>query len=546
MTVKRVLIAAPLMPEFDRESGSQRIFDLIMLLREEGWAVSFVAENGRGGERYAQLLQQRGIAVYDGFGERIERLLTRGRLDLVIFAFWHLAEAQMHLVRRLSPKTRIIVDTIDLHFLREARRLFQSARGGDTAAAGNSNGALDAGYGSKMIRELNTYAAADGVLAVSLKEADLIGDLSDEPNLAHLVPDCEDAPVSTVSPEDRCGITFIGNFRHPPNISAAEFFCQKVVPRIHQKLLARHPVYVVGNALGETIPGLAQAHPAIRMVGWVPSVLPYLQRAKISVVPLLYGAGTKRKILQALTLGTPTVSTTAGVEGLGLRHGEHVMVADDPDAFAGAIERLLRDTQLWKQLARQGREHVIARHGRDVVRRRLLEAISVVLSKPARKSAPKVDAAAPPIVELKHYQEMVERVRQAMVEAIPEGSTVAVISRGDPELLKVTARCGWHFPQDERGTYAGHYPRDSAAAIRQVESVRQKGAGFLVFPHTAAWWLDHYAELKDYLERNYSEVMWRDGTCVIFDLRDGAAQAADKDISARAFNRTVPRPTEVS
>src|SRR5256885_4110447 len=107
MSVKRVLIAAPLMPEFDRESGSQRIFDTIMLLQEAGWAVSFVAENGRGGERYARLLQQRGVAVYEGFGERIERLLTRGGVDLGIFAFLHLAQAQMHLILRLLPGTRI-------------------------------------------------------------------------------------------------------------------------------------------------------------------------------------------------------------------------------------------------------------------------------------------------------------------------------------------------------------------------------------------------------------------------------------------------------
>src|SRR3954469_14803481 len=199
MTVKRVLIAAPLMPEFDRESGSQRIFDTIMLLQEAGWAVSFVAENGRGGERYARLLQQRGVAVYDGFGERIERLLTRGRLDLVIFAFWHLAEAQMHLVRRLSPKTRILVDTIDLHFLRDARRMFQAARIGRAEAMAESLGALDAGYGSKMIRELNTYGAADGVLTVSQKEADLIGDLTDEPKLAHVVPDGEDLSISKIA-----------------------------------------------------------------------------------------------------------------------------------------------------------------------------------------------------------------------------------------------------------------------------------------------------------------------------------------------------------
>src|SRR3954453_18681 len=220
MTVKRVLIAAPLLPEFDRESGSQRVYDTIMLLREAGWSVSFVAENAGGGDRYVRLLQQRGVAVYNGFEERFERLLTRGRLDMVIFAFWHLAEAQMQLVRRLAPKARILVDTIDLHFLRDARRLFQSARMGASIASIDSEGALDAGYGSKMVRELNTYAAADGVLTVSQKEAELIGDLTAEPKLAQVVPDCEALPISNVAPYDRCGISFIGNFRHPPNVSA--------------------------------------------------------------------------------------------------------------------------------------------------------------------------------------------------------------------------------------------------------------------------------------------------------------------------------------
>src|SRR3954453_924817 len=167
MTIKRVLIAGPLIPEVDRESGSQRVYDTITFLRDAGWSVSFVAENARGGDRYVRLLQQQGVAVYNGFNHRFERLLTRGRLDLVVFAFWHLAEAQMELVRRLAPRARILVDTIALHFLRDARRLFQSARITGSSVPVNSEGALDAGYGSKLVRELNTYAAADGVLTVS-------------------------------------------------------------------------------------------------------------------------------------------------------------------------------------------------------------------------------------------------------------------------------------------------------------------------------------------------------------------------------------------
>jgi glycosyltransferase involved in cell wall biosynthesis len=523
MNVKRVLIAAPLMPEFDRESGSQRVYDTIMFLRDAGWAVSFVAENGRGGDRYARLLQQRGVPVYNGFGERFERLLTRGKLDAVIFAFWHLAEAQMQLVRRLAPRARILVDTIDLHFLRDARRLFQSARMGASAAGIDLDGALDAGYGSKMVRELNTYAAADGVLTVSQKEAELIADLTDEPKLTHVVPDCEDLPISDVAPDERCGISFIGNFRHPPNVSALEFLCQKIVPRVAPGILKRHPLYVVGNALDEKIRNIVPDQEGLRMVGWVPSVLPYLERTRISVVPLLYGAGTKRKILQALMVGTPTISTSAGIEGLGLRHEEHVLVADDPDEFASSIERLVSDAALWDRLSRQGREHVLAGHSRELVRQRLLDAIDLVLAKSAKRNAPD-PVEIPDLMGPSQYRHLVKEVKEAIAETVPEGAMIAITTRGDPELLNVSGRRAWHFPQNESGAYAGYYPRDSAEAIEHVEHLRKKGAGFLVFPHTSVWWLQSYPELKLHLQQYYREALRRDGTCIIFDLRAKAAE----------------------
>jgi glycosyltransferase involved in cell wall biosynthesis len=534
------------MPEFDRESGSQRIFDTIMLLREAGWAVSFVAENGRGGERYARILQQRGVAVYDGFDERIERLLTRGRLDLVIFAFWHLAEAQMHLIRALSPKTRILVDTIDLHFLRDARRMFQAARMGRGEAMAESIGALDAGYGSKMVRELNTYGAADGVLTVSQKEADLIADLTDEPKLAHVVPDCEDLSLSKVAPEARRGIAFVGNFRHPPNVSALEFLCNKILPRIAPEILARHPVYVIGNALDHKISSCASEKDSVRIVGWVPSVVPYLERAKISVVPLLYGAGTKRKILQALMVGTPTISTSPGIEGLGLKHEEHVLVADDPDIFAQSVERLLSDAVLWKRLSQQGREHVLACHSREVVRLRLLAAVASVLTRPAKQTAPTVIAEIPSLVSQQQYRQMVARVQDAVSEGVPEGAVVAVTTRGDPDLLNVKDRKAWHFPQNESGAYAGYYPRNGAEAIKHMETLRQKGAGFLVFPETSVWWLDHYPELKRHLEQHYREVMRRNGTCIIFDLRQSSVGLEAVNGSLQFNDRTATRHARVS
>lgn len=379
MTTKRALVCAPLIPDFDRASGSQRIFDLCGFLRDAGWAVSFIAENGEDGGHYARILQQRGIATYSGFEGQpgLAELIAVGQFDLAILAFWYIAETCLPMIRELSPTTSVVVDSIDLHFLRNARRLFREA------AAPSPLAVLDAEFAGELTRELNVYAAADAVLTVSQKEADFVNDLVGASDLARVVPDGEELAPSQVPFAERAGILFVGNFRHPPNVQAAEYLCRDILPHLERAVTVEHPVYVVGNELNSNVQRLTRNANGVRMVGWVPSMLPYLQRCRISVVPLLYGAGTKRKLIQTLMVGTPAVSTSVGVEGLNLRDGEHVLVADSPDAFAAAIVRLLTDEPLWTQLATRGREQIVAIHSREAARVRFLELIERV-----RQTAP--------------------------------------------------------------------------------------------------------------------------------------------------------------
>src|SRR5262245_27746048 len=132
MTARHALVCAPCMPEFDREAGSRRIDDFISYLRGAGWEVSFVAAQAKDAERYVRRLQQRGVAVYVGFDSRIEQLVSAARLDLAVLAFWNVAEQLLPMIRRLSPETSILVDSVDLHFLRNARGIFQRQRGLDS------------------------------------------------------------------------------------------------------------------------------------------------------------------------------------------------------------------------------------------------------------------------------------------------------------------------------------------------------------------------------------------------------------------------------
>jgi GT2 family glycosyltransferase/glycosyltransferase involved in cell wall biosynthesis len=373
-TTRRALVCAPKPAAFDRESGSKRVFDTICFLRDAGWAVTFVAECADGDAPSRTLLQQMGVTVYSGSETTARRadalldapaLIASGGFDLAILHFWWIGERYLPLLRTHSPRTRVLVDSIDLHFLRQARRLYGERE------AGKRIDVLDAQFANEMTRELNTYAAADGVLTVSAREADIVNEYFGRSDLAVAVADAEELPQSSVGYRDRSGLLFLGNFRHTPNVEALGFLAAEIIPRIPARVLERHPVSIVGNELtADVIRANGAARDGVRLVGWVPEVTPYLERACVTLLPLRHGAGTKRKLIQAAMTGTPSVSTGIGVEGLPLVDGEHVLVSDDPAAFAGHITRLVEDEGLWNRLADAGRRAALAAHGREVVRAR--------------------------------------------------------------------------------------------------------------------------------------------------------------------------------
>src|SRR5262245_48704317 len=120
---RRVLVCAPLMPEFDREGGSRRVFHFLEFFQQAGWNVSFAANNAENGERYAKMLQQIGIPVYvfhkppPAMPEMLVdpgELFRHGRFDVILIAFWDCAEPYIPIIRGLSPSTKIIVDSIDI------------------------------------------------------------------------------------------------------------------------------------------------------------------------------------------------------------------------------------------------------------------------------------------------------------------------------------------------------------------------------------------------------------------------------------------------
>jgi GT2 family glycosyltransferase len=117
------------------------------------------------------------------------------------------------------------------------------------------------------------------------------------------------------------------------------------------------------------------------------------------------------------------------------------------------------------------------------------------------------------------YRQQTEEVRQVVDGALPDDCTVLIVSKGDPRLADLgEQRRVWHFPGDGDGGYAGYYPRDSEAAIDELEELRSKGAEYLIVPGSAEWWVEYYDAFFDHLAARYETVVDGDSACRIYAL----------------------------
>jgi Phytanoyl-CoA dioxygenase (PhyH) len=112
------------------------------------------------------------------------------------------------------------------------------------------------------------------------------------------------------------------------------------------------------------------------------------------------------------------------------------------------------------------------------------------------------------------------RIRAIVDVNVPAGESVIVVSGGDDELLALGGRQAVHFPQNADGTHAGYHPASSEDAVSELERLRAAGAGYLLLPNAAFWWLDHYTGLADTLDAS-GEIVARDDQCLVFALRRG-------------------------
>jgi polysaccharide biosynthesis protein PslH len=148
-------------------------------------------------------------------------------------------------------------------------------------------------------------------------------------------------------------VVFVGAMDWEPNVDAAEYFCREIWPAIEARV-PNAQFRIVGRNPGGRVRRLACR--SVEVTGRVPSVVAHLREAALVVVPLRIGGGTRLKIYEAMAMGKAVVSTTVGAEGLDVRHGQDILLADTPDNFAESVASLLQDAEARGRLERAAAE----------------------------------------------------------------------------------------------------------------------------------------------------------------------------------------------
>jgi len=356
---KNILVIDHHVPMPDRDSGSLRMFQILKLLHRLGHRVTFVPDNLAKIDPYRCELQKRGIEVvhYPYVARVRDYLISRGsEFDVVMLSRCKFAHKHMADVRLYAPQARIIFDTVDLHFVREA---------GEARVTGDPEMRQKASDTERLESEL--IDQSDETWTVSTSEQRLLQRKWPEKSI-QVISNIVDVPGSSTPFTLRRDWLFIGSFQHTPNVDAVLFFVQSIYPLVRAHL-PEAKFYIIGDKAPPEVIALASDN--IVVTGLQRDAAPFFDSVKLSVAPLRFGAGVKGKINQSMAFGVPVVATSLAVEGTGLHDREEILVADQPEDFARAVIELYESEQLWNRISENGLRKTRALYSTDAARTKL-------------------------------------------------------------------------------------------------------------------------------------------------------------------------------
>jgi O-antigen biosynthesis protein len=356
---QRALFIDDSVPEPDKDAGSNAAFQHMLSLQRLGYKVTFIpGDNMARIDPYTAALQRRGIeCLYHPFYFSAEDIFRKQPVpvELVYLHRYSNASKYAGMVRQHLPKARILYNVADLHFLRVARQ-----------AELEDDPQLHAKAEQLKRLELGAMSFVDCVIVHSQVEAELLRQLA--PDVAvQVIP--WTVPLRDIGADSRKNpgpnaarkpaIAFVGGYRHPPNVDAAKWAAQSIMPAL-RKQVPGIELLLVGSHMPAEISRLAATD--IVPLGYVPSLDGVFERVRLTIAPLRFGAGLKGKVLESMAAGIPCVMTKVAAEGIDLPAELEGLVADEPAALAEIIATLCRDDARYQRAATACRAHIAANY----------------------------------------------------------------------------------------------------------------------------------------------------------------------------------------
>jgi GT2 family glycosyltransferase/glycosyltransferase involved in cell wall biosynthesis len=311
---KNILYFSPEAPNFDQSSGGNRLLEILKILVGLDYNIYFFV-NDSINTKYINMLRDLGIKTFEAPHKNVLQELKKSNINFnfAFFSWWNAGEEHIESVKKLYPGIKIIVDSVDVHWVREERGgLFSQDR---------------------KEREKKTYLSSDVLLVVT------------EEDKQNVIKECGNIKIKILSNihreeskkfKDGKDIIFVGGFKHTPNVHAA-IKAFNIYNRFIVETGSEAKFYIVGNDPPEEIKALHNGTNVI-VTGYVEDLKPYYLKSKVLLAPLTWGAGIKGKICQAVMNRVPILTSTIGSEGFGFENFEDCFIARSDREFINSLK----------------------------------------------------------------------------------------------------------------------------------------------------------------------------------------------------------------
>ena len=351
-TNKNVLIIDSIIPEFDKDSGSRRLYKIINILLNQGYGVFLVADKKeyKYKTEYVAHYQNLGVVVYEPTIDETGNFITKELfietiLPKIDFAWLHRADVFKDYIDLVSKNkdVKLIYDMVDFHYLRFFR---------EWKKTNNPKTRIEAEKYLK--KEIDNCKQADIIIPISNQDKEALLEFYPEQEKMITIGNVHQfLNVKQVPLKEREGLFFVGGFSHKPNEDAVMYLYQDVLPLVWKEN-KNIKVTIVGSYPTKEI--LALNSERFKILGFVEDISKYFKTSRVFVAPLQYGAGVKGKIGQSLEFGLPVVTTPVGAEGFDFGEYGKSLIDTSAQGLADKILKLYEDDVLWTEVSKASKE----------------------------------------------------------------------------------------------------------------------------------------------------------------------------------------------